>query len=124
MPFVPASDIEFLSWVVQDLWARYKVVAMMQEAHREVIEQMQSQLHAQAELLRARDMQISDLQAQLAQASQALQDLPCQLSVVSSNPAQELSSHATSMHVPAAFAASTISNTMHACMQNMDMMSL
>ncbi|BDA42455.1 hypothetical protein COCOBI_03-3450 [Coccomyxa sp. Obi] len=53
-----------------------------QEAHREAFNQTQIQLRAQAELLRARDMQISELQAQLAQASQALQDLPRQLSVV------------------------------------------
>ncbi|CAL8467875.1 g7413 [Coccomyxa elongata] len=53
-----------------------------QEAHRAEIEQMHIQVHAQAELLRARDMQIIDLQAQLAQASQALQDLPRQLSIV------------------------------------------
>lgn len=102
----------------------------MQEAHREAVEQMQIQVHAQAELLRARDMQISDLQAQLAQASQALQDLPRQLSVVSSNPAQELSSSATNVHV---FSAPSIlcrinhqqhHACMHACNTNMDRMSL
>ncbi len=36
----------------------------------------------QAELLRSRDMQITELEAKLAEASQALQDLPQQLAAV------------------------------------------
>ena len=43
---------------------------------------MRSQMGIQAELLRTRDMQITELEAQLAQASQALQDLPQQLAAV------------------------------------------
>ncbi|EIE20901.1 hypothetical protein COCSUDRAFT_67291 [Coccomyxa subellipsoidea C-169] len=53
-----------------------------QEARQAEIEQLQRQMGIQAELLRSRDMQITELEAKLAEASQALQDLPQQLAAV------------------------------------------